>query len=268
MRIKKAVLPVAGMGTRFFPATKVVPKELLPIGDKPVIQMLVEEAVQSGIEEIIFVISPDKELIRAHFSEQPELESRLRERGRTDLIERLRPLHTLARFTYVYQREPLGDGDAILRAEAEVGKEPFLILFGDDLVKAKVPAARQLIRQFKGDAVLAVERVPGERLSAYGVIDIASEKGRLKQVKGLVEKPKLGQAPSDFGIIGKYVCPPEIFKALRSASPGAGGELRLIDGLKKLLKRGRVWAYEIEGIRYDTGTPQGLKAALNAFFLT
>ncbi|MFH0820622.1 MAG: UTP--glucose-1-phosphate uridylyltransferase [Candidatus Peregrinibacteria bacterium] len=267
MKIRKAVLPVAGMGTRFFPATKVVPKELLPVGNKPVIQWLVEEAVASGIEEIIFVISPDKTLIREHFSSQPELEARLLARGKLECLKILQPLHTLARLTYVIQEEPRGDGDAILKAEQAVGKEPFLILFGDDLVKSKVPAARQLVDAFHGEGVLAVERVAREHLENYGVIDPGRTLGRQMEVKHLIEKPAPGQAPSDFGIIGKYVVTSAIFDALRSSKPGRDGELRLIDGFAKLLQsRERLWAYEIEGERFDTGTPEGLLKATQAFF--
>lgn len=265
MKIRKAVLPVAGMGTRFMPATKVVPKELLPIVDKPVIQYLVEEAVASGIEEIIFVISPDKELIRHHFSHHPELESILKERGKHDIAEKISPIHGMAKFTYVYQDEPLGDGHAILQAEEMVGGEPFAVLFGDDIVKHDKPAIQQLIDQFKGEVVMAVEQVPKEHISSYGVISPGEKTGRLYKVEGLIEKPHPDEAPSDFGVIGKFVCPPSIFEAIRQGSASKGNELRLIDGFIKLSEDEGIWAYHVEGIRFDTGKAEGLIAANNAF---
>ncbi|MFH0838127.1 MAG: UTP--glucose-1-phosphate uridylyltransferase [Patescibacteria group bacterium] len=265
MKIRKAVLPVAGMGTRFMPATKVVPKELLPIVDKPVIQYLVEEAVASGIEEIIFVISPDKELIRQHFSHHPELEAILEQRGKHDIAEKIRPIHGMAKFSYVYQNDPLGDGHAILQAEELVGGEPFAVLFGDDIVKHGVPAIRQLIDQFTGEVVMAVEKVPKEYISSYGVISPGEKKGRLYKVEGLVEKPEAHEAPSDFGVIGKFVCPASIFEAIRLGSASKGNEIRLIDGFIKLSEKEGIWAYHIEGERFDTGKAEGLIAANNAF---
>lgn len=263
--IRKAVLPVAGVGTRFLPATKVVPKELLPLVDKPVIQYLVEEAVASGIEEIIFVISKGKEQIRDHFSENPALEELLEKKGKTELLEKIRPIHQLAKFTYVYQDEPLGDGHAILMAEEAVGDEPFLVLFGDDIVKGDVPAAKQLIDHFTGESVMAVEKVPKEKISSYGVIAPGKQEGRLYEVRGMIEKPAADEAPSDLGVIGKYVCPPGIFDAIRASQASHGGELRLIDGFIELKKTENVWALEIEGERFDTGQPAGLIAAANAF---
>jgi UTP--glucose-1-phosphate uridylyltransferase len=265
MKIKKAVLPVAGVGTRFLPATKVVPKELLPIGDKPVIQYLVEEAVLSGIEEIIFVISRDKELIRKHFSHHPELEALLKARGKHKSLDKITPIHTMAKFTYVYQDEPLGDGHAILMAEKAVGNEPFVVLFGDDIVKGDVPAAKQLLDNFKGESIIATERVPKEKTRLYGVIDPGKKTGKLYEVKGMVEKPEPEESPSNMGIIGKYVCPPEIFGALKKATKGKDGEIRLIDGFIELKKHQKIWAMEIEGKRFDTGNPEGLAAASNAF---
>lgn len=264
-KIRKAVLPVAGVGTRFLPATTVVPKELLPLVDKPVIQYLVEEAVASGIEEIIFVISKSKELIRDHFSPHPTLEALLEKKGKMELLDKIKHIYRLAKFTYVYQDEPLGDGHAILMAEEAVGGEPFLVLFGDDIVKSDKPAARQLIDHFTGESVMAVERVPMEKISAYGVIQPGKQEGRLFLVEGMVEKPSAKEAPSDLGIIGKYVCPPGIFDAIRKGQSSHGGELRLIDGLIELKKTENVWAVEVEGERYDTGQPAGLLAAANAF---
>jgi len=264
-KIRKAVLPVAGMGTRFLPVTKVVPKELLPIVDKPVIQYLVEEAVKSGIEEIIFVISKDKELIRKYFSHHPELEESLLLKGKHKLLEAVRPLHRMAKFTFVYQDQPHGDGHAILQAEYAVGKQPFLVLFGDDIVKGPVPAAKQLLDHFKGESIIAVERIPREKTSMYGIIEPIQVADRLYEVKGLVEKPQPKDAPSTLGIIGKYVCPPQIFDALKKAKRSKDGEIRLIDGLIELKKTQKIWAVEIEGVRYDTGNPEGLAAAIRAY---
>lgn len=265
MKIRKAVLPVAGMGTRFMPATKVIPKEMLPIVDKPVIQYLVEEAVLSGIEEIIFVISKDKELIRHHFSHHPELEAVLRGRQKHDIAEKIAPIHGMATFHYVYQDEPLGDGHAILQAEEIVGDEPFLVLFGDDIVKHHEPAAKQLMDRFKGEAMIAVEEVLDEHISSYGVIHPGEQKERLYEIKGMIEKPHKDEAPSNLGVIGKYVCPPEIFEAIRKGAASHAGELRLIDGLIELKKSQNLWAYHVEGERFDTGKAEGLIAANNAF---
>jgi len=265
MKIKKAILPVAGLGSRFLPATKTVPKELFPIVDKPVIQYLVEEAVQSGIEEIIFVISKNKELIRHYFSEHSELEDILEERGKTNLLKRITPIHSLAKFHFVYQDEPKGDGHALLQAEEFVKDEPFLVLFGDDIVKHDIPATKQLIDQFRGESVLAVEKVLQEETGSYGIINPGEKNGRLYEVDGLVEKPHPDEAPSNLGIIGKYVCPPEIFNALRASNPSKDGEIRLIDGFMELKKTQKIWAYSIEGDRFDTGKASGLIAANNAF---
>lgn len=265
MKIRKAVLPVAGKGTRFLPATKVIPKELLPIGDKPVIQYLVEEAVLSGIEEIIFVIAPDKELIKAHFSSDDALEEFLNTKGKHILLEKIKPIHNLAKFTYVYQNEPLGDGHAILQAEKAVNGEPFVVLFGDDIVKHDIPTTQQLMNYFKGESILAVERIPKEKTVLYGMIQPGHQSDRLCEVLNMVEKPSPSEAPSNLGIIGKYICPPEIFKALKNAPHGKDGEIRLIDGFNELKKSQKVWAVEIEGKRFDTGNPEGLAAASQAY---
>lgn len=257
---------MAGRGTRFLPATKVVPKELLPIVDKPVIQYLVEEAVESGIEEIIFVISPGKEMIKEHFSHHPELEEALRTKGKQALLEAVEPIHQLAGFQYVYQDEPLGDGHAVLMAEAAVDNEPFLVLFGDDIVKGSVPAARQLIEAFEGESLLATQRIPKEHTLRYGVVDPGAQVGKRIQVNRLVEKPKPEDAPSDLGVIGKYVCSPEIFSSLKQAQSGhQDGEIRLVDGFNHLKGSQEVWAVEIEGDRFDTGYPAGLAAAIQAY---
>lgn len=265
MKIRKAILPVAGMGTRFLPVTKVVPKELLPVGNKPVVQHLVEEAILSGIEEIIFVISPEKELIRHHFSHHPELEEILTKRGKHDLLKEVNSIHEMANFSFVYQNEPLGDGHAILMAEEAVGNEPFLVLFGDDIVRHDLPAARQLMNHFNGESLLAVERILPEKSPMYGIIEPHAHEGPLYKVLSMVEKPATHEAPSELGIIGKYICTPEIFSALKEAGTSQGGEIRLIDGLKKLSEAQGIWAVEIQGERFDTGHPEGLAAASRAY---
>jgi len=265
MKITKAILPVAGIGSRFLPATKTVPKELFPIVYKPVIQYLVEEAVASGIKEIIFVISKNKELIRDYFSEHCELEDILEKRGKINLLKKITPIHSLAKFRFVYQDEPKGDGHAILCAEEFVKNEPFLVLFGDDIVKNDIPAAKQLIDHFHGESVLAVEKVLQEQVASYGIIDPGEKNERLYAVNGLVEKPHPDEAPSNLGIIGKYICPPEIFDALRASNPSKDGEIRLIDGFMELKKTQKIWAYAIKGERFDTGKASGLIAANNAY---
>ncbi len=267
MKIRKAVLPVAGLGTRFLPVTKVVPKELLPIVNKPVIQYLVEEAVHSGITDVILVISREKELLRDYFSPAPALEKLLQGKGKRALYQSLERLHSMARFHFVYQEKPLGDGHALLCAEKAVDGEPFLVLFGDDVVKSRVPAALQMMNHFRDEAMIAVEPIPRHKTHFYGIVAPRTQKGRLYEVADMVEKPSPAKAPSTLGIIGKYVCPPALFEALRRARPGRDGEIRLIDGLLELKKTQRVWAYEVAGERFDTGRPEGLIAANNAFLV-
>jgi UTP--glucose-1-phosphate uridylyltransferase len=266
MKIRKAVLPVAGVGTRFLPVTKSVPKELLPIGNKPVIQLLVEEAVSAGITEIIFVISKQKELIRDYFSHDSDLEIFLRKRNKEHLLKSIQPPGHLVTFSYVYQNEPNGDGDAILKAESIVGKEPFLVLFGDELIKNDVTAAQQMVTHFKGEAIVAVQKVPHEAIPNYGIIETKDDSAALMRVTGMVEKPSLDNAPSDFGMIGKYICPPEIFQAIHFAKPNHDSELRLIDGLRKLCDTQSLWAVNVQGQRFDTGQPEGLLAANNEWY--
>ena len=220
----------------------------------------------SGIEEIIFVISKEKELIRDHFSHNPDLEELLKKRGKDSILQSVEPIHKMAKFSYVYQNEPHGDGHAILMAEEAVSNEPFLVLFGDDIVKGEIPAAKQLIDNFNGESILAVERIPKEKTNMYGVIKPhITEADRLYEVSGMVEKPTPDEAPSDLGIIGKYVCPPEIFDAIKNAQTGKDGEMRLIDGFIKLKESQKIWAVEIDGKRFDTGRPEGLIAASKAF---
>jgi UTP--glucose-1-phosphate uridylyltransferase len=263
-KIRKAVFPAAGFGTRFLPVTKSQPKEMLPIVDKPVIQYLVEEAVASGIEEIIIVTGRGKRSIEDHFDYSFELEYTLVEKRKHSLLKEVRAISKLAKFVYVRQPMPLGDGHAILCAKEVVGDEPFAILFGDDIVDGKIPALKQLINVYEktGSSVLALERVPKNEVQNYGIINPSSFEGRLHGISSLVEKPAADKAPSQLGIIGKYIVTPDIFPALEKATPSHGGEIRLIDGFMQLLKQKQaLYGLEIEGKRYDTGTKMGLITA-------
>ncbi|OGJ43093.1 hypothetical protein A3J23_01560 [Candidatus Peregrinibacteria bacterium RIFCSPLOWO2_02_FULL_48_14] len=264
--VKKAVILAAGLGTRFLPMTKVIPKAMLPILNKPVIQYLVEEAIASGIHEIIIVTGIGKRTIEEHFDPSYELEHELKLRGKEDLLEEVQKLEKAARFVYVPQNEAKGDGHALLCAKELLDEEPFAVLFGDDIIDGPVPALAQLLKVYEetGTPVLCTERVPKERIGSYGVLGIASQEGRRIQVASLVEKPKPEEAPSNYGIIGKYICTPDVLRALEHAE--AKEELRLIDGFRTLLAEGQsLYALEIDGTRYDTGTPLGLLEANIAF---
>jgi len=258
-KIRKAVFPAAGYGTRFLPATKAMPKEMLPIVDKPVIQYLVEEAVASGIEEIIIVTGRGKRAIEDHFDYSFELEHTLVEKHKLDLLAKVRKVSELAKFVYVRQPMPLGDGHAILCAKEVIGNEPFAVLFGDDLVDNKVPALQQLINVYEktNSSVIGLEKVPLSEVHNYGVIKASERDGRIHHIESLVEKPKPENAPSDLAIIGKYVCTPEIFESLEKATPSKDGEIRLIDGFNHLIKTQQIYGYELEGKRYDTGNTLG-----------
>jgi len=268
-KIKKAVFPAAGLGTRFLPATKAQPKEMLPIVDKPVIQYLVEEAVAGGIEEIIIITGQGKRSIEDHFDRSFELEHTLKKRGKTKILKELKKLENLAKFIYVRQNSPLGDGHAILCAKHVVGREPFAVLFGDDVIDSKTPATKQLIDVFqeKQAPVIALQEVPQENVSSYGVIEPYLCKGKLCRIKNLIEKPKVEEAPSNLAVVGKYVCTPEVFDALEKVKPGKDGEIRLIDGFDLLKERQALYGYIFEGNRYDTGDKLGLIKATIDFAL-
>lgn len=268
-RITKAVFPAAGFGTRFLPVTKSQPKEMLPIVDKPVIQYLVEEAVAAGIKEIIIVTGRGKRSIEDHFDYSFELEHTLVEKGKHSLLKEVRAVARLAKFIYVRQPMPLGDGHAILCAKEVLGDEPFAVLFGDDIVDNKVPAIKQLINVYEetGGSVMALQKIDKKESESYGMIKPKWSKGRLHLIDELVEKPKPAAAPSSLGIIGKYVVTPEIIKALEKAKPGHGGEIRLIDGFTELQKLQKIYGYEVEGKRFDTGTKLGLLTASIDFAL-
>jgi len=263
MRITKAVFPAAGFGTRFLPVTKSQPKEMLPIVDKPVIQYLVEEAVAAGIKEIIIVTGRGKRSIEDHFDYSFELEHTLVEKGKHSLLKEVRAVSKLAKFIYVRQPMPLGDGHAILCAKEVLGNEPFAVLFGDDIVDYKVPAIKQLMNMYEetGSSVMALQKIDKSESESYGMIKPKSSNGRLHLIENFIEKPKPSAAPSNLGIIGKYVVTPEIIKALEQAKPSHSGEIRLIDGFIELQKRQKIYGYEVQGKRYDTGTKLGLLTA-------
>jgi len=263
-------MPVAGLGTRFLPVTKSQPKEMLPIVDKPVLQYLVEEAVASGIEEIIIVTGRGKRNIEDYFDHSFELEYNLVEKGREDLLAEVKKIANLAKIAYVRQPMPLGDGHAILCAAHLVHDEPVAVLFGDDIIDAQKPALAQMIEVYeqKQAPILCIQQVAEHRISSYGIIDPEGQEGNVYKVKGMVEKPKVEDAPSNLGIVGKYIITPEVFDCLLEAKPSAGGEIRLIDGFRKMLEKGSpIYAYQFEGKRYDTGDKFGLIKATIDFAL-
>lgn len=256
MKIRKAVFPAAGLGTRFLPATKSQPKEMLPIVDKPVIQYLVEEAVAAGIEEIVIVTGRGKRSIEDHFDHSFELEHTLEAKGKTDALKEVQAIPNMARFVYVRQPFPLGDGHAILCAKEVIGNEPFAVLFGDDVIDGPKPALQQLIEAYeaKQSSIIGLEKIDKADSASYGILEPSNSEGRIHEVKSLVEKPEPQNAPSDLAIIGKYICTPEIFSALEaSVSSHKDGEIRLIDGFIKLMEQQKIFGYELEGKRYDTG---------------
>lgn len=267
--VKKAVILAAGLGTRFLPITKAIPKAMLPILNKPVIQYLVEEAVASGIEEIIIVTGLGKRTIEEHFDQSYELEHDLKKRGKQDLLEDIKKLEESAQFIFIHQNEAKGDGHALLCAKDLIGDEPFAVLFGDDIIDSETPALAQMLEVYKEKEapVLLVEQVESVNISAYGVIGIEYKEGRKFTVNQLVEKPTAKNAPSDYGIIGKYICTPEVLTALSHSESGhSDGEIRLIDGFRTLLAESKpIYALEVQGTRYDTGTPWGLLRANIAF---
>ena len=267
--IKKVIIPVAGLGTRFLPATKAQPKEMLPIVDKPVVQYLVEEAVASGVTDVIFVTGRGKRAIEDHFDYAPELELILKQKGRDGLLRETRRISEMARFFYVRQKEPRGDGDAILSAEHLVQDEPVAVLFGDVVVDAEPPCLSQLIKVFEkyGDPVVALERVPRSEVSKYGVVSPVFIDKRTAQIKDLVEKPDLAEAPSNFVVTGKYIITPGVFRELNKIRKPKGQELRLADALKSFCKKRAVYGYLFEGTRYDCGSKVGFLKATVSFGL-
>jgi len=268
--ITKAIIPVAGFGTRFLPATKAQPKEMLTLVDKPVIQYIIEEAVESGITEIILITGQNKRAIEDHFDRNFELEYRLKQKHKKELLEEMDRITNLANFVYVRQKTPLGDGHAILQAMDLVDKdESVAVLFGDDLIVGKQPALKQMIDVYERyrDPVIAVERVDRKDTNQYGIVDIVSDEGKTHEIKGLVEKPEPKESPSNLGIIGKYIVTPDVLEALSKVKRGKGGEIRLIDGFRAVVKNRSIYAHECEGIRFDCGSKLGFLQATIHFGL-
>ncbi|MDP9322289.1 MAG: UTP--glucose-1-phosphate uridylyltransferase GalU [Acidobacteriota bacterium] len=267
--IRKAVFPAAGLGTRFLPATKAQPKEMLPLVDKPIIQYGVEEAVASGVDNIILVTGRGKNAIEDHFDVSVELETFLEARNKTELLAEIRKISNLINFSYVRQGEPLGLGHAVLVTRALVGDEPFAVILGDDVIDANPPALRQMIDVFQDvkGPVLAIERVPREDVSAYGIIDAEEIKPGVYRIRDLVEKPPRDEAPSDLAIIGRYILTPDIFPALQATVTDRTGEIQLTNGIRELLKSRPIFGCRIDGVRHDTGNKLGFLKAVVYFAL-
>jgi len=262
--IKKAVFPVAGLGTRFLPATKANPKEMLPVVDKPLIQYAVEEAMQSGITELIFVTGRNKRSIEDHFDKNVELEASLMASNKSLLLESIRsiiPSHV--KCIYTRQSEPLGLGHAVLQTKTIINDEPFAVLLADDLTDAKTPVLKQLISQHQKEqaSVIAIEDIPKDKTVQYGIVDVSTSKDNLYKINSIVEKPQPKDAPSTLGVIGRYVFNPEIFDCLEKIKPGKGGEIQLTDAIQMLLSQQSIFAYQFEGKRYDCGDKLGFMKA-------
>ena len=273
MKVRKAVFPAAGLGTRFLPATKAQPKEMLPIVDKPIIQYGVEEALAAGCDQIIIVTGRGKQAIEDHFDVSYELEKMLEERKKTDLLQIVRQISDMIHVAYVRQKEALGLGHAVLMARELVGNEPFAVLLADDVIDAEVPCLKQMVDVFEETqcSVLATQVVEGPAISSYGVLDVQPAEGRfngrLFEIKNMVEKPTQAEAPSNLAIIGRYILTPKVFETLSETPLGTGGELQLTDGMRLLLKSEKMYAYIYEGRRHDTGDKLGFLKATVEFAL-
>jgi UTP--glucose-1-phosphate uridylyltransferase len=269
MKVKKAIIPAAGLGTRFLPATKAQPKEMLPIVDKPTIQYIVEEAIASGIEEILIITGRNKKSIEDHFDKSIELELELEKAGKAELLELVRDISDMVDIHYIRQKEPRGLGHAIHCAKTFVGNEPFAVLLGDDVVDSEIPCLKQLIdcySEYK-TTILGVQTVSKENVSKYGIVDGIHIEDRVYKVKDLVEKPSIEEAPSDVAILGRYIITPEIFNILENTKPGKNGEIQLTDALKTLIGKEAMYAYNFEGKRYDVGDKLGFLQATIEFAL-
>ena len=268
-KIRKAVFPAAGLGTRFLPATKASPKEMLPLVDKPLIQYAVEEAVASGIESLLIITGRDKAAIENHFDISFELEHLLKEKGKVEMFEQVRAISEMARISYTRQREALGLGHAIYQAKDFAGDDPFAALLADDIVDAETPALKQMIDVFERyDApVIATMQVEGEAISRFGVIDAEEIEPNVYKIRDMVEKPPLAEAPSDLAIIGRYIFTPDIFDAIEQTQPGAGGEIQITDAMRLLLKQRPFYAVKLEGNRHDAGDKLGFLIATVEFAL-
>ena len=273
MRVRKAVFPAAGLGTRFLPATKAQPKEMLPLVDKPIIQYGVEEALAAGCDQIIMVTGRGKTAIEDHFDQSYELEQLLQAKGKTELLEIVRQISDMIHLSYVRQKEALGLGHAVLMARELVGNEPFAVLLADDIVDASVPCLKQMIEVFNETqcSVIATEKIEGAAISSYGVLDVKPAEtqfgDRVFEIQNMVEKPKAEEAPSNLAIIGRYILTPAIFEMLIKTPTGSGGELQLTDGMRMLLKEEKMYAYVFDGRRHDTGDKLGFLKATVEFAL-
>lgn len=259
MKIRKAIIPAAGLGTRFLPATKAQPKEMLPIVDKPAIQYIVEEAIHSGIEDIIIVTGRNKRAIEDHFDKSIELETMLREKDSLQLLDQVQMVSNLADVHYIRQKEPLGLGHAIYCARKFIGHEPFAVLLGDDIIEANPPCLKSMMNLYEQTetSVIAVQEVPWEDVSKYGIVSPAVGDDHIKRISDLIEKPARDLAPSNLAVIGRYIIEPEIFDILETCEPGRGGEIQLTDALRVLNQQHQMVAYSIEGQRYDVGDKLG-----------
>lgn len=268
-KVRKAVIPAAGLGTRFLPATKAQPKEMLPIVDKPTLQYIIEEAVASGIEEILIITGRNKKSIEDHFDKSVELELELENKGKTELLELVQNISNMINIHYIRQKEPRGLGDAIYCARHFIGDEPFAVMLGDDIVDHKVPCLKQLMDAYDEyrTTILGVQKVAKEDTNKYGIIDAKFIEDRVYKVKDLVEKPDADKAPSNIAILGRYIITPEIFDILSDLPPGKGDEIQLTDALKELSKKEAMYAYDFEGRRYDVGDKLGFLEATVDFAL-
>jgi UTP--glucose-1-phosphate uridylyltransferase len=273
MRVKKAitkaVFPAAGLGTRFLPATKAMPKEMLPLVDKPLIQYVVEEAVSSGIEEVVLVTGRGKRAIEDHFDVAFELEEELKAKGKHKMLSEIQRIADMVTFCYIRQKKALGLGHAVLTAKRVVGSDPFAVLLGDDVIDAATPVLRQMMNVYQRypGTILAIQKVPRSQTGHYGIIDARKIENGVYLVKDLVEKPAPEDAPSNLAIIGRYILTPEIFGALEHTKPGKGGEIQLTDGLRLLMEKQPLYAFEFEGTRYDAGDKLGFLKATVEFGL-
>ena len=267
--IRKAVFPAAGLGTRFLPATKAQPKEMLPVVDKPIIQYGVEEAVASGIDQIIVVTGRDKRAIVDHFDISFELEHYLKDRGKTRELQVVRKISDMVDITYIHQKEPLGLGHAVLMAKDVVGNEPFAVFLADDIIKSQTPAIRQMMDLYERQesSVLALQRVELNQVSRYGIVKVVKSDGRIHEVADMVEKPEPGKAPSNLAILGRYILNPSIFAILETTHEGVGGEIQLTDALRTMAQQEKLLGLEFEGTYYDVGTVAGFLKTSIAYAL-
>lgn len=269
MIVRKAIIPAAGLGTRFLPATKAQPKEMLPIVDKPTIQYIVEEAIESGITDIMIVTGRGKRAIEDHFDKSLELEYELQKKGQIELLNLVQDISNLVNIHYIRQKEPRGLGHAIYCAKTFIGNEPFAVLLGDDIVDSKEPCLKQLIKVYEkyGSSVVGVQHVGEDEVNKYGIVGGDQVEDRIYKVKDMIEKPEVGKAPSNIAILGRYIITPEVFQYLEKATPGSGGEIQLTDALKELMGTSAIYAYDFIGKRYDVGNKLGFLQATVEFAL-